>query len=116
MACLAALAGAASADAQTPPTAPWPVAGRQGIMSFVIVPMAQARDRDAYADQIKLLCKPQETCFLNFYTNSSGAELGMPLPDGVMHEATAVFRRSPKQGTEGFRWSCRMGREEGNCF
>jgi len=96
--------------------AAWQVVGQQGLMRFVIVPAEQARDRDAYVRQIKRLCEPDRTCFLNFYTNSTGAPLAMPLPDAVDREATAVFRRSSKQGAESLRWSCRMQLPEDNCF
>jgi len=78
----------------------WPVAGQQGVLRFVIVPTELARDRAAYARQIELLCQPGQTCFLNFYTNTAGAALTVPLPDAIDHEATAVFRRSMKQGAE----------------
>ena len=98
------------------PTEPWPVAGQQGIMRFVIVPTELARDREAYARQIELLCQPGQSCFLNFYTNTSGAALTMPLPDAIDREATAVFRRSMKQGAELLRWSCRLQVAPDNCF
>jgi hypothetical protein len=94
----------------------WPVAGRQGLLQMVIVPQASAGDRAAYEQQIERLCQPDRTCFLNFYTNSSGAELTVPLPDAISHEATAVFRRSSKQGAESLRFSCRLQLTEGNCF
>ena len=94
----------------------WPEVGRQGLTRFVIVPAEQARDREAYTRQIARLCTDGLSCFVNFYTNSSGAELTMPLPDAVIHEATAVFRRSTKQGAELFRWSCRLGVDAVNCF
>ncbi|CAD5372151.1 conserved exported hypothetical protein [Rubrivivax sp. A210] len=96
--------------------APWPVVGQQGLTRIVIVPVAQARDRDAYLRQIQQLCEPERTCFLNFYTNSSGAALESPLPDAIAREATAVYRRSAKQGAEALRWSCRMQNEEPGCF
>jgi len=95
---------------------PWPVAGQQGLVRLVIVPQAAAADRAAYASQIETLCEPDRTCFLNFYTNSSGAAVGVPLPDAIDHEATAVFRRSMKQGAELFRWSCRVKPNEEGCF
>lgn len=106
------LAGAAQAQA---PGA-WELAGRQGLIQVVIVPPAEARDREAYARQVALLCPPQLTCFINFFTNSTGAPLSVPLPDAISKEPTAIFRRSTKQGAELFRWSCRMGTDEGNCF
>ena len=94
----------------------WPTVGSQGLVRFVIVPEAQARDRAAYAQQVALLCEPERTCFLNFYTNSTRAPLGMPLPDAIDREATAVYRRSAKQGAERFQWSCRLQVSQEPCF
>jgi len=107
---LLALAGGAWADE------PWTVVGATGVVRYVIVPTAQARDRAAYERQIQQLCSPQLSCFLNFFTNSSGAPLALPLPDAIEKEATAVFRRSTKQGAEMLRWSCRLQLAEGDCF
>ncbi len=95
---------------------PWPLAGQQGIVRSVIVPMDQARDRAAYARQIQMLCEPNQTCFLNFYTNSTKAQLSMPLADAISNESTAAFRRSAKQGTEVFRWNCRLQIPKEDCF
>jgi hypothetical protein len=96
--------------------APWVQAGRQGIIRMVIVPLAQAQDRAAYDLQIAALCSGQETCFINFFTNSTNAEVALPLPDAIDKEATAVLRRSAKQGVDSFRWSCRLKRPETDCF
>jgi hypothetical protein len=110
--CLAAAAhGALAADAEA-----WPVAGQQGLVRFVIVPLAQAKDGAAYVQQIAKLCEPESTCFVNFYTNSSNAPVALPLPDAIDHEPTAVFRRSMKRGAETFRWSCRLQIEPETCF
>lgn len=106
----------AAAQGASAPAAAWTLAGRQGIIRVVIVPPEQARDRDAYMKQIALLCEPQMSCFVNFFTNTTHASVGVPLPDAIEHEATALFRRSTKQGGEFFRWSCRMKMEEGDCF
>lgn len=94
---------------------PWPVAGQQGVVRLVIVPQAFEKDADAYARQVARLCEPERTCFLNFYTNSSGAPLAVPLADAIANEATATFRRSMKNGAERFMWSCRMKLQE-PCF
>ena len=98
------------------PDAPWSLAGEQGMVRFVIVPVAQARDRAAYFQQIQRLCEPGTTCFLNFYTNSTAAPLALPLPDAIDHEATAVFRRSAKRPGDIFRWSCRLKVPQEDCF
>ncbi len=90
--------------------------GRQGVVRMVLVPLVQARARAAYDRQIALLCAAEGRCFINFYTNSTGAALATPLPDAVFQEATAVFRRSEKHGAEQFRWACRLGLDPGNCF
>lgn len=95
----------------------WSTVGQQGLVRYVIVPAAQVRDRAAYARQIALLCEPERTCFLNFYTNSTGAPAALPLPDAIDREATAVFRRSAKQGgAERFQWSCRLQVSQEPCF
>jgi hypothetical protein len=104
-------AAAARAD-----DAAWPVAGSQGLLRLVIVPTEQARDRDAYLRQIRRLCEPDRSCFLNFYTNGTGAPLSVPLPDAIEREATATFRRSTKQVAESLRWSCRLQIAGESCF
>jgi hypothetical protein len=95
---------------------PWTELGRQGLMRIVIVPTEQAADREAYARQLLRLCAGSETCFINFYTNTRGVELALPLPDAVASEPTAVFRRSAKQGAELMRYSCRLQLDTVNCF
>jgi hypothetical protein len=109
------LAGGAVAAADAVGGA-WKIAGRQGILLHVIVPAEQARERDAYMQQLPAICGRNETCFVNFYTNTTGAEVALPLPDAISSEATAVLRRSAKQGVDSFRWSCRMGQREADCF
>ncbi len=104
------IGGAAAAET------PWPEVGRQGLVRVVIVPVEQARDRAAYARQIALLCPGTETCFVNFFSNSTGAELALPLPDAVAREATVVYRRSAKQQAELFRWACRLEIDPAGCF
>jgi hypothetical protein len=110
---LAALTGAGQTLAADEP---WAVAGQQGLVRFVIVPAALARDEQAYLRQLRRLCEPDRTCFLNFYTNSTGAALAVPLPDAIANEATATFRRSSKQGAERFLWSCRLKMPQEGCF
>jgi hypothetical protein len=94
----------------------WSVIGRQGIVNLVLVPKEQAFDLKAYERQIDRLCKPEQTCFLNFYTNSKGIAPVVPLPDEIASEATATFRRSAKQGAQIFMWSCRMKVSAKECF
>jgi hypothetical protein len=94
----------------------WPVIGRQGIVSLVLVPEAQATELAAYRQQIDRLCQPDQTCFLNFYTNSKGVPVVVPLPDEISSEATATFRRSTKIGAEAFMWSCRLKASNQECF
>jgi hypothetical protein len=111
-----ALAAALGAGAAAATPEPWTVAGRQGMILQVIVPTAQAKERSAYQQQIEGLCRGRESCFINFYTNTGGAPLAVPLPDAIANEPTAVLRRSAKHATESFRWSCRMALPEPNCF
>lgn len=94
----------------------WTVAGRQGLVRHVIVPTAQATDEAAYQREIASLCGADETCFLNFYTNTTGAEVSLPLPDAIATETTATWRRSMKNGARLFTWSCRMKVPDKPCF
>lgn len=96
--------------------AAWKFVGHQGVVQFVIVPKALATDPAAYRAQIGRLCAPERTCFVNFYTNTTGAVAELPLADAIAAEATARFRRSTKNGVEVFQWSCRLGLAEGECF
>ena len=90
--------------------------GEQGVVRLVLVPTEQASNYSAYESQIARLCDPERTCFLNFYTNSTGANLGVPLPDAIASEATATFRRSMKRGAQLFMWSCRLKVPGKDCF
>ncbi len=94
----------------------WPVVGRQGLMQVVIVPREKATEAESYRAQIAKLCPPERTCFINFFTNSSGAIAVLPLPDAIAAEATARFRRSTKNGVELLQWSCRLGLPGADCF
>lgn len=116
--CLAAAALALALVCSLPAAAEttWTVVGRQGLMQVVIVPREQAADLAAYRAQVPRLCAPDTTCFINFFTNSTGAAPALPLPDAIAAEATARFRRSTKNGVEVFQWSCRMGQGTPDCF
>jgi hypothetical protein len=116
IAALAALVTGLPASLPRAEDKPWTELGRQGLTRIVIVPLELAADRDAYARQLQRLCAGHETCFINFYTNSRGVELSLPLPDAVAGETTAVFRRSAKQGAELMRFSCRLQLDTVNCF
>ena len=108
--CLAA-SGAFATSAK-----PWVVAGKQGLVQVVIVPAEHAANRGAYEQQVSRLCEPERTCFINFYTNSTGAALAVPVPEAIASEATATFRRSSKNGVQVFQWSCRMKLSAQDCF
>lgn len=94
----------------------WQRAGALGMMQLVVVDAARARDEALYRDAIEALCPSQGTCFLRFFTNSSGAALAVPLPDAIASEPAAIYSRSSKRGNEVFQWSCRLAPAAGNCF
>ena len=94
----------------------WQLAGTQGVVRVVIVPADRVRDADGYQRQIDRLCPPGDTCFVNFHTNSTGADVTLPLPDAIAQEVTARFRRSAKVGREVFEWRCDLKIEDAPCF
>ncbi|WP_026224904.1 hypothetical protein [Methyloversatilis thermotolerans] len=107
---------ATTPDAAAPDVRDWTVAGRLGLMQFIVVPEGSARDRDYYNRVIEQSCGKEETCFLRFFTNSTGATPAVPLPDAILAEPTAMFQRSVKQLREQFQWSCRLQLAEASCF
>ena len=108
---VSASTAAAAAEDET-----WQVVGQQGLLQVVIVPRERAAEAAAYRAQIAKLCPAERTCFINFFTNSSGATATLPLPDAIAGEATARFRRSTKNGAELLQWSCRLGLPGADCF
>jgi len=93
---------------------PWAVIGRQGLVQFVAVPATLAADRAAYDEQLARLCRPETTCFVNFYAVKPDTVL--PLSDDGEKQATATFRRSMKNGAERFQWACRVKPGAEGCF
>lgn len=109
------LPGLAQAQSQASSGPGWQVAGALGLMKFVVVSGENIRERTLYDGAIAALCEPDTTCFLRFFTNSTGAPVALPLADAILAEPTASFQRSVKQSNEVFEWSCRM-KMPGNCF
>jgi hypothetical protein len=100
-------AGTAAEDARPP--ADWQLAGTLGLLQFIVVPEASARDQAYYERIIAEVCADQTaSCFLRFFTNGTGAALTFPLPDAVIAEPTVMFQRSAKHLREQFQWSCRL--------
>ncbi len=94
----------------------WTVAGQQGLVKMVVVPVDEMRNQGLYERAVLALCEPERTCFLNFYTNATNAPLAVPLPDAIANEPTATYRRSAKNGVTIFMWSCRMKVPDRECF
>ncbi|MDP3871841.1 MAG: hypothetical protein Q8Q80_04190 [Methyloversatilis sp.] len=107
----------ASAAPDAPPAADWHLAGRLGLLQFIVVPETSARDRAYYDRIIDTVCSDDTaSCFLRFFTNASGVAMSFPLPDAVLAEPTVMFQRSAKHQREQFQWSCRLGLAESTCF
>ncbi|OYW33478.1 MAG: hypothetical protein B7Z51_01315 [Methyloversatilis sp. 12-65-5] len=114
---LAAILTLPAAAEEAPPAADWHLAGRLGLLQFIVVPEASARDRAYYDRIIETVCSDDTaSCFLRFFTNASGVALSFPLPDAVLAEPTVMFQRSAKHQREQFQWSCRLGLAESACF
>jgi hypothetical protein len=113
----ALLPSAGNADEIARPPADWQLAGTLGLMQFIVVPEASARDQAYYERIIAEVCADQTaSCFLRFFTNGTGAALTFPLPDSVIAEPTVMFQRSAKHLREQFQWSCRLQISGSACF
>lgn len=114
---LAAIITLPAAAGEAPQAADWHLAGRLGLLQFIVVPEVSARDRAYYDRIIDTVCSDDTaSCFLRFFTNASGVAMSFPLPDAVLAEPTVMFQRSAKHRTEQFQWSCRLGLAESACF
>jgi len=96
--------------------ADWQLAGTMGMLQFIVVPEARARDRDYYRRVIHEACGENTTCFVRFFTNSRNLPLSMPLADEIYAEQTASFSRSMKALKEDFSFACRLGMPDDGCF
>ena len=106
-----------TAEAGAPPPVNWQLAGSLGLLQFIVVPEASARDQAYYERIIAEVCADQTaSCFLRFFTNSTRAALTVPLPDAVIAEPTVMFQRSAKHLREQFQWSCRLQINGSSCF
>ena len=105
----------APAAANAPADVPWQLAGRLGLVQYFVVPVAQASDPQLYERAIAAVCPPAGSCFLRFFTNSTGAPLAVPLPDAIASEPTAIYQRSDKQQVAALRFACRL-KLPGSCF
>ncbi len=114
------LAAAALTLASTPLAAPnaagWELAGRLGLAQYFVVPADKVADRAYHDAIIKEVCGPKDTCFLRFFANPQQAPVGLPLPDSIEQQPTAIFQRSAKYQREEFRWSCRLKLPDAGCF
>lgn len=114
---VAALALQGTACAEAPPATGWYLAGALGLLQFIVVPEASARDRAYYDRIIEEVCSDDTaSCFLRFFTNTRGVAMSFPLPDAVLAEPTVMYQHSAKHGTGQFQWSCRLGLAESACF
>ena len=92
------------------------IAAKMGIMQFIIVPLERQKDKKYHLNTIKLLCPGKDTCFLNFFTNSTNAKITFPLKDEILNEPTLIYRRSAKHQNATLQWSCRLSLAVTNCF
>ena len=99
-----------------PNAAGWELAGRLGLAQYFVVPEDKVADRAYHDAIIREVCGPKDTCFLRFFANPQQAPVGLPLPDSIEQQPTAIFQRSAKYQREEFRWSCRLKLPDSGCF
>ncbi len=92
------------------------VAGKLGILQFIVVPVEKSKDKEFYENIIRTVCPEKKSCFLNFFTNSKNVKLGFPLNEKILAEPTVMFKRSAKHQNTILEWSCRLKKSVGTCF
>ena len=92
------------------------VVGQLGLMKFIIIPVEKQSNVEFHRKIIKKTCIQGETCFLNFFTNSTNAPENFPLDDRILSEPTLMYKYSTKHRNEIEDWSCRLNLPVKSCF
>jgi hypothetical protein len=114
-----AVAGDLDRIANTPGQ-PWKLVGGQlgvqGQEQFVLVEEASESNPKLYDDVIRHLCRRDEWCGLDFWSNSSLIPNHLPMSDQQIASEVANYTQNPDTGFVQFVWNCHVHNDPLNCF
>jgi hypothetical protein len=88
----------------------------QGQEQFVLVEEASESNPKLYDEVIRRLCRKDEWCGLQFWSDSSLIPDHLPMSDLQAASEVANYTQNPDTGFVQFVWNCRVHNDPLNCF
>lgn len=76
----------------------WIVAGKRGIMTFVVVSKEREKDETVYKEAIKSLCTDNDFCKIMFWSNSSDVPTSWPMTEHEKKSKVADYYHNGNSG------------------
>ena len=76
----------------------WIVAGKRGIMTFVVVSKERERDENVYKDAIQEICADNEYCKIMFWSDSSDVPTSWPMTEHEKNSKIADYYQNVNSG------------------
>ncbi len=84
----------------------WSRAGGSGMTVFVAVDPAAMADRRSYDAAIDALCRPDQYCYVMFWSERSAIPNRLPMTPSARAALLASYSRNPATGYDRFLWNC----------
>ncbi|NCC11147.1 MAG: hypothetical protein EOM31_11775 [Bacteroidia bacterium] len=76
----------------------WIVAGKRGIMTFVVVSKEREKDETVYKEAIQSLCTDNDFCKIMFWSNSSDVPTSWPMNEHEKNSKVADYYHNGNSG------------------
>lgn len=76
----------------------WIVAGKRGIMTFVVVSKERERDESVYKEAIQGICANNDYCKIMFWSNSSDVPTSWPMNEHEKNSKVADYYHNRNSG------------------
>ena len=76
----------------------WIVAGKRGIMTFVVVSKERERDESVYKEAIQSICATENYCKIMFWSNSSDVPTSWPMTEQEKNSKVADYYHNSNSG------------------
>ncbi len=80
----------------------WIVAGKRGIMTFVVVSKEREKDESVYKEAIQSLCTDNDFCKIMFWSNSSDVPTSWPMTEHEKNSKVADYYHNGNSGETKF--------------
>jgi hypothetical protein len=85
----------------------WSVAGKRGIMTFVVINIEREKDETVYQEAINSICLDGEFCKILFWSNSADVPTSWPMNEGERLSKVADYFYNGNSGESKFYFKYR---------